>query len=76
MKSKIIFEWLSLILLSIVMFSGGMYVALASPFLILIAPAPLMVLEIRQGFRESSAIFQAGLKKASISSFSLSQPQL
>ncbi|MDD4750175.1 MAG: DUF2232 domain-containing protein [Synergistaceae bacterium] len=53
MKSKIIFEWLSWILLSIVMFSGGMYVALASPFLILIAPAPLMVLEIRQGFRES-----------------------
>ncbi|NLD05538.1 MAG: DUF2232 domain-containing protein [Synergistaceae bacterium] len=53
MKSKIIFEWLSWILLSIAMFSGGMYVALASPFLILIAPVPFMMLEIRQGIRES-----------------------
>ena len=53
MKSKIIFEWLSWILLSIVMFSGGMYIALASPFLILIAPVPFMILEIKQGFREA-----------------------
>lgn len=35
------------------MFSGGMYIALASPFLILIAPVPFMILEIRQGLRES-----------------------
>ncbi|MDD4159673.1 MAG: DUF2232 domain-containing protein [Synergistaceae bacterium] len=53
MKSKIIFEWLSWILLSVVIFSGGMYIALASPFLILVAPVPFMMLEIRQGFRES-----------------------
>ncbi|HAJ94195.1 MAG TPA: hypothetical protein DCM41_04805 [Synergistaceae bacterium] len=53
MKSKIIFEWLSWILLSIAMFSGGMYIALASPFLILIAPVPFMILEIRRGSRES-----------------------
>ena len=53
MKSKIIFEWLSWILLSIAMFSGGMFIALASPFIILIAPVPFMILEIRQGLRES-----------------------
>ncbi len=35
------------------MFSGGMYIALASPFLILIAPVPFMILEIRRGSRES-----------------------
>lgn len=53
MKFKIMFEWLSWILLSLVMFSGGMYVAFAAPFLIVIAPLPFMVLGIRQGFRES-----------------------
>ena len=53
MRFKIRFEWLSWILLSLVMFSGGMYVAFAAPFLIVIAPLPFMVLGIRQGFRES-----------------------
>ena len=52
-RFKIMFEWLSWILLSLVMFSGGMYVAFAAPFLIVIAPLPFMVLGIRQGFRES-----------------------
>lgn len=53
MKSKIIFEWLSWIIFSLVMFTGGMYFALVAPFIILIAPAPFMILEIRQGLREA-----------------------
>lgn len=53
MKKKIIFEWLSWIFLSIVMFSGGIYIAIASPFLFFIAPAPFMMLKIRQGLREA-----------------------
>lgn len=53
MRSKIMFEWLSWIFLSIVMFSAGMYVAFTAPFLIVVAPLPFMVLGIRQGFRES-----------------------
>jgi hypothetical protein len=35
------------------MFSAGMYVAFAAPFLIMIAPLPYYVPVIRQGFRES-----------------------
>ena len=53
MKSKIIFEWLSWILFSLVMFTGGMYFALAAPFIILLAPVPFMLLEIKQGLREA-----------------------
>ncbi len=53
MRSKILFEWLFWIFLSIVMFSAGMYLALAAPFLILIAPLPFMMLGTRQGIRES-----------------------
>ncbi len=40
-------------MLSLTFFTGGMYFALASPLLIIIAPVPFMMLCIRQGSRES-----------------------
>lgn len=53
MKSKIIFEWIFWVLLSVLMFSIGMGIALIAPAVVLIAPASFMVLEKRQGFREA-----------------------
>lgn len=67
MKLKNISEWLLLILLSMAMFSGGMYIAIASPIIILIAPAPFMMLEIKYGLRESLL----GLLGASVAVFML-----
>lgn len=54
MKGKVVFEWFFWVLLSIVLFAAGIDVAFLSPFIILAAPAPLMILVCRQGVREGS----------------------
>ena len=44
MKGKVVFEWFFWVLLSIVLFAAGIEAAFLSPFIILAAPAPLMML--------------------------------
>lgn len=53
MRSKIIFEWIFWILLSVLMFTVGILVALAAPLVVLVAPAPFMLLFRRQGLKEA-----------------------
>lgn len=53
MKPKIIFEWVLWVLLSVMLFVTGIYAALFAPAVILVAPAPLMLLGIRHGWREA-----------------------
>jgi len=54
LNRKTIFEWLFWMFLSVLIFTVGMSVALAAPVLVLLAPAPLMMLACRQGLREAS----------------------
>lgn len=54
MNGKILFEWLFWILLSVLMFTLGTGVPLLAPPVMLIAPAPVMLLAKRQGGREAA----------------------
>ena len=54
MNRKAVFEWLFWVLLSVLIFTAGMTIALAAPMLVLLAPAPLMLLACRQGLREAA----------------------
>ena len=68
MDRKVVFEWFFWVLLSAVIFTAGMSIAVAAPLLVLLAPAPLMLLSGRQDLRRAAcgAVFGSALVFATL----------